>query len=89
MHLLKPLNKKGKFVTNLRTTVRILKDSCRYVPRTAFKRPVTSVTINRSLSTQSTQAVYELDFELKSEIEAEEVIVLDEPSAEPSANFNL
>jgi hypothetical protein len=78
MHLLKPTNNKGRFVTNLRATVRILKDSCRYVPKTAFKRPITSVSVTRSLSTQ---AVHELELELESEIDAEEVIVLDEPMA--------
>lgn len=72
MHLLKPSKSKGDFVTNLRTTISILTDSCRYVPKTAFKRPNSSNKIKRSLSkSQST-------FGMELEIESDEVL-LDEP----------
>jgi hypothetical protein len=72
MHLLKPSKSKGDFVTNLRTTISILTDTCRYVPKTAFKRPNSSNKFKRSLSKpQST-------FGMEMEIESDEIL-LDEP----------
>ena len=70
MHLLKPSKTKSNFVTNLRTTISILTDTCRYVPKSAFIRPTSSTQIKRSSS--SIQPFFEM------EIESDEIL-LDEP----------
>lgn len=75
MFVLKPENNPGRFVTNLRTTICVLKNSCKFVPKTAYKRPITASTIKRVPSVKSIQ---ELEMELEMESE-ENFIVLDEP----------
>ncbi len=72
MHLLKPSKSKGDFVTNLRTTINILKDTCRYVPKTAFKRPNSSNKFKGYLSKSQSTVGMEI------EIESDEIL-LDEP----------
>jgi hypothetical protein len=69
MFVLKPDNSQGRFVSNLRTTICVLKNSCKLVPKTAFKRPITSVAIHR---TPTSNAVYELD------LDVEECVLLDD-----------
>jgi hypothetical protein len=72
MHLLKPSKSKGDFVTNLRTTINILTDTCRYVPKTAFKRPNSSNKFKMSLSKSQSQSTFGI------EIESDDII-LDDP----------
>lgn len=74
MFVLKPENNQGRFVSNLRTTICVLKNSCKLVPKTAFKRPVTSVTIKKV----PIQSSYEIEFEPETD---DDFVVLDEPTA--------
>lgn len=74
MYVLKPPHSKGNFVDNLQKTVRTLKEKCGYVPKTAFKRPISSISLKR---VSFVPADIELDMDM--EIEADEVVMLEEP----------
>jgi hypothetical protein len=72
MHLLKPSKTKSNFVTNLRTTISILADTCRYVPKSAFIRPNSSNKFKMPLS--KSQPTFGMELEIESD-----EILLDEP----------
>lgn len=78
-----PTNKyRGNFVDNLRSTIEILTYSCKWVPKTAFKRTTTTtdgcsshVTIPRPNTAHSVTWSQQLEMEM----EVEDCVVLDEP----------
>jgi hypothetical protein len=74
MFVLKPENEQGNFVSNLRKTTQVLTNTCKIIPKTAYRRSA------RCLKKIEPLSLNQHKMEMETEIETDEVVILQEPT---------
>jgi hypothetical protein len=80
MFVLKPENEQGNFVSNLRKTTQVLTNTCKIIPKTAYRRSARCLKKIEPLSLNQHKMEMEVEVEMETEIETDEVVILQEPT---------